>query len=432
MAEDLFGSIGEMPKGESSGDSAVALAKYTEAAAANKAKLTEAELRKNEALIDEQLKLATDRLDALHQGADFDLWDIINGRYPNAVKYAKTELEKRAATQLTIDSVATFGTIPDKIVEMFIKSAETQATGAAKLEVARVLDQATGVADDISEDRNVRAQEIEEKASEMLSKWGEQKEVLDFLFKRLFTKVLNRVSGYQTRLGNVGNDLAKKSVLLDRVAASLRVRQDMVSADLLENCINGLALEAHIEEAQTELARLEANLSQATGAARGIINEQIKEQEGLIQIMIKRLVDLKGYAVKEVSLFSFLGTIRVSVAIIRADVEFTRTNLIAALGLMLGMIVDIVSALRIAKSSADVRRAENAATQAVGSATNTLQDVANAALTEIQMTMSSLEITTAATIRGIKSTHENMEKVLTMQRESNVRFGQMMTEMGNA
>lgn len=432
--DNLFASIGQVPSGDASGASSEALANYAQGAATEKEILVQAELEKHEQEIGDQLDLANARAEALQaaEGDGFDLQDVIDGWFLPDVKFARTEVAKRSAMNLTLDSAATFGTIPDKVVRMFVDSAETKATGEAKLVVAKVLDQATGVADEISGDGNVQAAQIEARASELIENWSKNKGILDALFHRLFNKVLNRVINYQTRLGNVGNDLAAKSALLDRVAASLRARQEMVKADLLQTCINGLALEAMIEKALNDLEELEAELKKTEGAARGPLNEIIKEQQAFVQVMIKRLVDLKGFAVKEIGLYSIIGTIRNSVAVIRADVEFTRTNLIAALGLQLGLVVDIVSALRVAKATRDVRRAEAQASEAVGTSAGVLQEAANEALLEVETTMRSLELTIGAAIRGIQNTRENMDRVQTMQRDTNARLGQLMTDMGNA
>jgi ribosomal protein S17E len=431
--QDLFADIGQVPTGEANASSSETLAEYTSAAATKKGTAVTQALEANEAKISKQLNLAVSRTQALQSDdGGFNLQNIISGWFPEKVKDAATAVTQRASTKLTIDSAATYGTIPDRIVAMFVKSAETEATGDVKLVIAEVLDQATGVANDISDDKNVQASQIEERAEKMLKKWGEEKAVLDRLFRRLFKKVLNRVVGYQTRLSSVGNDLAKKSVLLDQVAASLRARQQMVKDNLLETCINGLGLEAQIEHEQEVLGEMEFKLSQTVGSARGPLTQQISEQQAFVQIMIKRLVDLKSFAVKEIGLYSIIGTVRNSVAIIRADVEFTRTNLIAALGLQLGLVVDIVSTLRIAKATRDVRLAEAGASEQVGAATDALQAVSNEALLDIQTTMRSLELTIGAAIRGIQNTRENMDKVETMQKETNSHLGQMMTDMGNA
>ena len=433
--KNLLAPIGNVPEGKSSGKLAEQRAEYVEMAAEEKALIVETELDKADAEVATDLEQVSAEIENLasSEGASFDLQRVINVWFERAEqKFAAGEVTRRAAVELNIDSAATYGTIPDKIVQMFINSAETKATGMAKLEVAKALDQATGVAGSISKDDNVKAAEIEEKATEILANWGKNASAIDFLFKRLFNKVLNRVLDYQTRLSMIGQDLAKKSVMLDRVSASLRARRDMVKKDLLQTCINGLALEAIIDDTRAELKSLEKELSNAKGADRGPLNELVKDQQAFLQILIKRLIDLKSFAVKEIGLYSIIGTIHASVAVIRADVEFTRTNLIAALGLQLGLVVDIVSALRIAKASQDVRRAEADASASVGVAADALQAAANSALLDVQTTMRSLEATIAAASRGIKNTRDNMDKVEVMQRETEVRLGQLVADLGNA
>lgn len=432
---NLFKQVGDVPEGESSGKLAVKRAEYVNSAVDKKAEIVHSEIVKIENSITGDLETVDSEIEnlSISEGNSFDLQNVISSWFDKKVqKNATDEIVRRGGAELNIDSAATYGTIPDKIVAMFINSAETKATGMAKLEVAKALDQATGVAGNISKDDDVKAAEIEEKATKILKSWGENATILDLLFKKLFTKTLNRVLSYQTRLGNVGNDLAQKSVLLDRVSASLRARRDMVKADLLQTCINGLALEEIISDARDELARLEKQLARAVGADRGPINELVKDQQTFLQILIRRLIDLKSFAVKEIGLYSIIGTIHASVAVIRADVEFTRTNLLAALGLQLGLVVDIVSALRIAKASQDVRRAEADASESVGVAADALQTASNSALLDVQNTMRSLEATIAAASRGIKNTRDNMDKVQAMQRETESRLGQLVADFGNA
>ncbi|KKU32580.1 hypothetical protein A3K29_05710 [Candidatus Collierbacteria bacterium RIFOXYB2_FULL_46_14] len=431
----LLAPLGNVPEGKSSASLAVQRADYVEQAAQGKAVIVKDELAKADDSVSTDLAMVESQIDDLanSEGNSFNLQNVINVWFDRQEqKYAVGEIARRAGVQLNIDSAATYGTIPDKIVQMFINSAETKATGMAKLEVAKALDQATGVAGSISKDDDVKAAEIEEKATQILKSWSENASAIDFLFKRLFTKVLNRVVSYQTRLGNVGNDLAQKSVMLDRVSASLRARRDMVKKDLLQTCVNGLALESIIADARVELKRLEKELKNAVGADRGPINELVKDQQTFLQILIKRLIDLKAFAVKEIGLYSIIGTIHASVAVIRADVEFTRTNLIAALGLQLGLVCDIVSALRIAKASQDVRHAEANASGAVGVAADALQKAANSALLDVQTTMRSLEATIAAASRGIQNTRDNMDKVEAMQIETEARLGQLVADLGNA
>lgn len=433
--QNLLSPIGNVPQGKPSSNLATVRAEYVNNAADQKAEIVSTELAKVESSVAEDLGTVEAEIDNLakSEGNSFKLDNVIASWFEKAEqKLASSEIAQRKAVKLNIDSAATYGTIPDKIVQMFINSAETKATGMAKLEVAKALDMATNVAGSISKDDNVKAAEIEEKATKVLKDWGNNANAIDFLFKRLFTKTLNRVLDYQTRLGNIGNDLAQKSVLLDRVSASLRARRDMVKKDLLQTCINGLALESIIVDARAELKRLEKQLAANQGADRGPINELVKDQQTYLQILIKRLIDLKGFAVKEIGLYSIIGTIHASVAVIRADVEFTRTNLIAALGLQLGLVCDIVSALRIAKASQDVRKAEAAASEQVGVATDALQTAANSALLDVQTTMRSLEATIAAASRGIKNTRDNMDKVEAMQRDTEARLGQLVADLGNA
>ena len=210
--KNLLAPIGNVPEGKSSGKLAEQRAEYVEMAAEEKALIVETELDKADAEVATDLEQVSAEIENLasSEGASFDLQQVINVWFERAEqKFAAGEVTRRAAVELNIDSAATYGTIPDKIVQMFINSAETKATGMAKLEVAKALDQATGVAGSISKDDNVKAAEIEEKATEILANWGKNASAIDFLFKRLFNKVLNRVLDYQTRLSMIGQDSAR-------------------------------------------------------------------------------------------------------------------------------------------------------------------------------------------------------------------------------
>jgi len=316
-------------------------------------------------------------------------------------------------------------------VRQFVDSAQSKATGEARLEVAKVLDEATGVADGIASDKSIQSTKIEQKAQKVL-KHIENADKLARTFQKLFTKVLNRVQSYQSRLQNVGVDLAKKSVMLDSVSASIRARKQMVKDNLYEVCIAGMALEKILEREQQELLQLESGKDAAPIENRGPLAERVKEQQSLVQLSTKRLVDLKAFAVKLVGLYSVLGNVHNSVNIIRSDVEFTRTNLIATLGLQLGLVVDVVSTLRVAKATQNVRDAEARAAQSVGVATEALDKASQDALLNVQSTMNSLQVTIDAALRGIRNTQENMEKVQVMQQDTEKQLTDMFIELGSA
>ncbi len=361
----------------------------------------------------------------------FSLEPIVEGWFPKKADQAPALVAQRASLPITIESAASYGVVSDAIVRQFVESAHTKATGEARLEVAKVLDQATGVADGIAKDKDIQAEKIEKKAQKVL-KHIDNAQRLARVFERLFTKVLNRVQNYQSRLQGIGVDLAKKSVMLDSVSASLRARKQLVKDNLYDVCVSGMALEQILQREHQKLLTMEAEKNAASPEGRGPLAEGIKEQQSLVQLSTKRLVDLKAFAVKLVGLYSVLGTVHNSVNVIRSDVEFTRTNLIATLGLQLGLVVDVVSTLRVAKATQDVRAAEARASEAVGVATQALEKASQDALLNVQSTMRSLEVTINAAINGIKNTRENMDKVATMQQETEGRLSDMFVELGNS
>jgi hypothetical protein len=431
--KDLFAEIGTPPDADDIVEHAQSRADFAEKAAAEKAEIAEKELADASQKISSELALVDQRMSALNtqQHDVFSLEPIVEGWFPQKADQAPALVAQRAALPITIDSAANYGVVSDAVVRQFVESAHTRATGEARLEVAKVLDEATGVADSIAQDKDIQAEKIEKKAQKVL-KHIENAERLTRVFQRLFTKVLNRVQNYQNRLQGIGVDLAKKSVLLDSVAASLRARKQMVKDNLYDVCVSGMALEEILEREHQILLEMENEKNTAPVESRGPLAERVKEQQALVQLSTKRLVDLKAFAVKLVGLYSVLGNVHNSVNVIRSDVEFTRTNLIATLGLQLGLVVDVVSTLRVAKATQDVRAAEARASEAVGVATEALEKASQDALLNVETTMHSLETTITAAVNGIKNTRENMDRVAAMQRDTEGRLSDMFAELGTA
>lgn len=431
--KELFASIGTPPDSDGFAEQAKLNAEKAQQSAQESEKTTSTEIAKANENIGKELMLVDERMHTLQPESHqvFSLQPIIDGWFPQGKEQAPALIAQRAMLPITIESAANYGVVSDAVVRQFVDSAQSKATGEARLEVAKVLDEATGVADGIASDKSIQSTKIEQKAQKVL-KHIENADKLARTFQKLFTKVLNRVQSYQSRLQNVGVDLAKKSVMLDSVSASIRARKQMVKDNLYEVCIAGMALEKILEREQQELLQLESGKDAAPIENRGPLAERVKEQQSLVQLSTKRLVDLKAFAVKLVGLYSVLGNVHNSVNIIRSDVEFTRTNLIATLGLQLGLVVDVVSTLRVAKATQNVRDAEARAAQSVGVATEALDKASQDALLNVQSTMNSLQVTIDAALRGIRNTQENMEKVQVMQQDTEKQLTDMFIELGSA
>jgi hypothetical protein len=190
-----------------------------------------------------------------------------------------------------------------------------------------------------------------------------------------------------------------------------------------------MALESMLEREKQTLARLEEEKNISNQMTPQVLAQKIQEQEALVEIMTKRLVDQKGFALKLIGLYSVLGNTRFNVAIIKADVVFTRTNLLATLGLQLGLVVDIVSTLRISKAARDIREAEATASEKVGVASEALNQAGNQALTEVETTIRSLKATVQAAVMGIENTHANMQRVEEMTAKADEEFGDMFAKL---
>jgi hypothetical protein len=184
---------------------------------------------------------------------------------------------------------------------------------------------------------------------------------------------------------------------------------------------------------QEELLKLEKTLSKEKDpAARSSLNSQIKSQRGLVQIMVKRLFDLKSSALEEINMDSLTDDTRIGFAIIKADVDYSRTKVIANLGFMLGLVVEIVTGLRYAQSAKDARAAKDRAVEKLSGSASTLQKVTNAILTDVEAGLRALDIMTTATVNGIQNNRENMARVVAMHKFSNQRFNELLTKIGNA
>lgn len=428
--DDPFADIGippQQPFGAKDGEQIAAAA---ENAVKAKAKRAAVILDEQQAMIDDEKKIIisrTERLLTNHQV--FDLQKIVDGWFiPVEIVKAVDEVARRKTTQLSIDTAASYGVVPDSVVGQFVNSAVTKATGEARLEVARVLDTATGITRKIAEDKSISADEVAKKAQKLLKVWHDAK-VLGTLFDRLFRRTLNRVVDYQNRLMVVGQDLAKKQVTLENVSSSLVARQLLVKSCLWETCVAGMALEEILERENNNLALLEAKKNTDQETPPQVYAQKIQEQQALIEIITKRLVDEKAFAIKLIGLYSVLGNTRFNVAVIKSDVVFTRTNLMATLGLQLGLVVDIIATLRIGKAASDIREAEADAADKVGVSSAALNEASNKVLVDISTTIRSLNATIQAAAMGIKNTHDNMQRVEDMSKKADEEFGTLFSTL---
>lgn len=411
--------------------------KFAIEAASSNSVDTALQLASSEVEIDDVISTTSQNVAQLEdRSGTLDLMEILSGYAevfePKALAEAKATIPTKSKMILNSGSAATFGTVPDTIVKIAVDSTFSQTSGEARMEVAEVLDTATGVAEKIRGDGTIQAESIKKEAERIYSHWQNAKMVA-VLFDGLYNKVLNRVVKHQRRLLDVFEDLGSKMTLLDGIAASLLARQQLVINDLMNTCVNGVALDAIIETAQEELEKLEARRDEATSPAlRSALEGQVTRQESLVQILIRRSIDLKSFAVKELGLITVIGKIYDAVSVVRADVEFTRTNLIFTLGLTLGLIVDEVATIRIGESARKVREAEADATEKLGMASDELNALSTKVLTDIDVTMRSVEATIGAAIRAVNNTHDNMDKMLEIQQSSGTRLNQMLSSMGNA
>lgn len=436
---DIFKKLAVVPAaidGDPAAD-AVAKAKYADNAADAKAGYVDEKLQTASVEVEGEL-VSTEENVALIQSGDgyLDLQDILDAYShlfeAKKVADAPNQIASKSRLKLTSASAATFGTVPDVIVRMAVDSTFSKASGDARMKVARVLDEATGVAGRIKNDRSLKSGEIKERAEKIYANF-ENAKVVASLFEILYGMIQNRVGHHKNDLLRVYEDLGEKSVLLIELLASLQARQQMVINDLYNTCINGIALDAIIESAKADLELYREELKLAkTAAARGALNNKVSSQESLVSILIRRSVDLKAFAVTETGLITIIQKIYDAVSVVHEDVEFTRTNLIFTLGLTLGLIVDVVATIRIGQSTQNVRQAAANATTELGMASEAINELANKVLTDVDLTMSSVETTINAAIRAVTSTHEGLNKMLEIQKTSGKRLNTLLSTLGNA
>src|SRR5690606_3864157 len=131
-----------------------------------------------------------------------------------------------------------------------------------------------------------------------------------------------------------------------------------------------------------------------------------------------RLLDLKAFALKLIGLYGIIGVTANNVAILTADVAFTRTNLMLALAVQLNLVSEMVVALRASQATAQIREAEAAASEGVGVGMDALNEATNKALLNFSSTIRSLEATTQAAVKGLLNTKENTKRVVEMSDEA--------------
>jgi hypothetical protein len=427
--DNLFDDIGTPPPLVNAKDGEKA-SQDVQSHAIVKAEKVKDALDEQQLAIDEAKALIDQRTAVIRQNQErFDLHDVLTGWFTETeTKNAKTLVTQRTETRLSVDNAASYGVVPDSVVDQFINSAVTKATGEARMEVARVLDTATGITRKIAEDKGVSAEEVAKKAKKLLEVWHNA-QVLDALFRQLFNKTLNRVVGYQDRLASTSQELAKKQVVLESISSSLVARRELVKQCLYDTCVSGMALTYILEREKESLSELEKHKGESTEISPQSYAEKIQEQESLIEITTKRLIDLKAFAIKLIGLYSVLGNTRTNVAIIKADVIFTRTNLMATLGLQLGLVADTISILRISRASRDIREAEAQVSESVGISNAALNEAGNQALVDIDSTIRSLHATISAALSGMKNTHDNMQRVQEISAKADKEFGAMFASM---
>ena len=214
--------------GNGPADDAELKANFATLAAESKEIEVAAKLGANENEINSALVSTEQNVAQLEEGSGtLDLMEILDGYAevfePKTLKAAIATIPSKSALVLTSGSAAIYGTVPDAIVKMAVDSTFSKSSGKARMEVAAVLDTATGVADKIRGDGTIQAENIKRQAQNIYTHWQNAKMVA-VLFDGLYNKVLNRVVDHQRRLLNVYEDLGSKMTLLDGISASLLAR----------------------------------------------------------------------------------------------------------------------------------------------------------------------------------------------------------------
>lgn len=438
---DTFKNIGNKPvvDGSTSSEKAeqtLALAKWTKNATDLQTQETANKILAITAEVDQEFKNTQDQVNALQNGETFDLMTILEGWFEGKeLEAAIKEIQLKSRTKHSLASVPKIGNMSEELVSQFLNNKAGKASADAKRIVSGTLDIVTGASRKIANDKEINAKRIEEQANKITKLWQGQFDnvkLYAWMFDNLITKVQNRVFDHTSRLENVREDLGRDSVLLDKVSATFQARMDLVLRGLKGVCVDGLALENNIETEDDVLNGLEEALVGLTDAQKGPRITKISLQKDLLSIMRKRSIDLKALALNLQTFYGVLVKGLGSIAAVQADVEFSRTNLMAVLGATLNTIVEFITTMRVSESAQNVREAYRDAAVNLGSTVESLNELTTQTLTDISTVWDAVIIFVDTQISAKKNTDKNFDLMVNLVTEMDAKLNEQQRRIANA
>lgn len=437
MTDDIFDNIGQKPAVYSTDPAekaaqTKALAEWNQQAAQIKSGDAAQKIAGLKAEIATEIVKADKQTTALNSGRDFDLAIILKGWYePDVVEQALQQVLAQSTIVLTLSSAPKYGTMDDNTVREFINSKATKLAGDAKNRVARTLDKATGAARDIATDKTINVQNIEKEINKIKHTW-ENAKIMAAFFEQLHRKILNRVQSHQTVLFSVMEDLGGDSVLLDQVMAMIETRKQLILNSLYDTCVFGLSLKNMIATEKLKLADMERTMRGLSEEERGAWVNKVSAQKDLISIMTRRQIDLKILAVRQQAFFGVLSKTQGSVSAVQGDVEFSRTDLIAMLGITLNTIADIVSTVRASDAAEGVRKADADAQGNLNMNMSVLNEVTTRTLTNLSTAWDALLMAVDTQISAKQNSDKNFQLMLELVNDADAKLNTLQAKLGNA
>jgi len=414
----------------------LALAQWTKEAAEAQAQDTASKIQAITEEVENGFQEAQDNIDALKDGGEFDLMTILEGWFDGKdLQEANKEIKAKSGVKHTLASVPKIGSMSEQLVSQLLNSKAGKASAEAKKVVSGTLDIVTGASRKIANDKELNAQRIEEQAEKITKLWQGQFDnvkLYAWMFDNLITKIQNRVFDHTSRLEKVREDLGRDSVLLDKVSATFQARMELVLRGLKGACVDGLALENNIKDEDKVLKDLEDALVGLTDAQKGPRITKISLQKDLLSIMRKRLIDLKALALNLQTFYGILVKGLGSIAAVQADVEFSRSNLMAVLGATLNTIVEFITTMRVSESAQNVREAYRDAAVNLGSSVEALNELTTQTLTDISTVWDAVIIFVDTQISAKQNTDKNFDLMVNLVTEMDAKLNEQQRRIANA
>ncbi len=426
MNENPFEAVGQKPEFESPQAAKQSAQKFSTEAQTTLEESNQ-KLETITLALSTELNNKVEMLNALEEKSElFNLQDIIDGWFePQLQTEALAKVEQQAKMELTRESASTYGVINSSVVHAMIS--ESDVSTKSYPQIYSVLDTLTSTTMDVASDDLIQGAST--KANEIVSTINSIKR-LDRVFENFTNKVSNRVQKYQKRLQTSERNLAKQREELKTAIVSLVAQRDDVLDNLYDTCIYGMALEKMAKREMQTLTELQVQHDALPVEKRFQISAQLQEQQDIVKLSTKRLIDLKAFALKSMGLYNLFNASISAAHVIQSELIFAQTNVMYSLATQLHFLNNNLYTLRVAKSTQNLRNAELEASRQLANTTDMVQTVAENILTDLSTTLESVSITIEAAIATLTAGKENVNKVVAMQKESEHKMVEMVQKLG--